>query len=99
MENPLVKISEHRTIDTLVGIMLMFTLSCVRAEPFAYRGEIPQRDLRFQRQFLREMPRPERTKEEEFSPAQHQERLSIEERRQLRRDIKDAGREIYPPRP
>ena len=26
----------------------------------------------------------------------HEERLSPEERRQLRRDIKDAGREIYP---
>lgn len=28
----------------------------------------------------------------------HEERLSPEERRQLRRDIKDAGREIYPAR-
>lgn len=28
-----------------------------------------------------------------------QSRLSPEERRQLRRDIKNAGREIYPPQP
>ncbi len=93
------KISEHRTIDTLIGIMLMFTLSCISAESFAYRGENTQRDLRFQRQTLPEMPRRERAREENFSPAQRPERLSVEERRQLRRDIKDAGREIYPPRP
>ena len=29
---------------------------------------------------------------------QRPQRLSLEERRQLRRDIQDAGREIYPPR-
>ncbi len=46
-------------------------------------------------------PREERRpyfQRNEGGEAQRPQRLSTEERRQLRRDIKDAGREIYPSR-
>jgi len=79
------------------GIGMILALAV--ALPAAYadpsrdrRGREPQRpgSEQSERQ-SREVQRAQRSEEQ-------RQRLSPEERRQLRRDVQDAGREIYPPR-
>lgn len=62
----------------------------------------PQRQPNFQREepqrFQREDPARFQRRDDGGGGEQQRQRLSPEERRQLRRDIHDAGRDIYPPR-
>ena len=74
--------------------------------PFAHANLVSVRNVRegnrqgtgqYQQHNPREVQRQE-FQRKEGGEEQRAQRLSPEERRQLRRDIKDAGREIYPPR-
>lgn len=61
------------------------------------RQNVPQREQRPQQQpdFQREEPQRFQRRDESNAGEQQRQRLSPEERRQLRRDIHDAGRDIY----
>jgi hypothetical protein len=76
----------------IVASLVVFTMT-VSLASLAQAGEPDERDLRGARRD-RLFPPRQLHKQREALPAQQ--RLSPEERRQLRRDIKDAGREIYP---
>ncbi|MBK8522798.1 MAG: hypothetical protein IPL58_00880 [Betaproteobacteria bacterium] len=54
------------------------------------RPQQPQRDHQFQQ--------PQRQQESHRQGQQGQQRMSPDERRQLRRDLHDAGRDVYPQR-
>ena len=54
-------------------------------------GDGPQR-------MVPEEQRPEQASPRDVSEARHNRRLSPEERRQLRRDVHEAGRDLYPER-
>lgn len=54
------------------------------------RPQQPQRDRQF--------PQPQRPPDADRQGQQGQQRMSPDERRQLRRDLHDAGRDVYPPR-
>lgn len=64
----------------------------------AYRQNGPQREPQRQPNFQREEPQRFQRRDEGNAGEQQRQRLSPEERRQLRRDIHDAGRDIYQPR-
>lgn len=92
------------------GIAMMLVLAL--AIPFTHANAQNNRELREgdrrggaqdqqqQRRYPREArrPYPQRNEDGEAQRPERPPRLSTEERRQLRRDIKDAGREIYLPR-
>lgn len=95
-----------KLLAALAGIFIVLTASLpARAQP--YDRDQPRRFQRFQqeRQHVpqRELPRrgagdprqDERGAGEQARPGQ----LSPEERRQLRRDIREHGREVYRDRP
>jgi len=86
------------------AVLLALTLALAAPPSFAARGEReagPAADgqqqiwLRNQRDSGRYVDQREVRGDQSAARAQ---RLSPEERRQLRRDIRDAGRELYPPR-
>ena len=77
----------------IVGGIVM-TMMTVTLVPLAQSADQDERELRANRKD-RLFPQRQLRKQREAQPVQQ--RLSPEERRQLRRDIKDAGREIYPP--
>jgi hypothetical protein len=54
------------------------------------RPQQPQRERQF--------PQPQRPPDADRQGQQGQQRMSPDERRQLRRDLHDAGRDVYPPR-
>lgn len=77
-------------------IGMAFVLLMALAMPLAHANQVNDRlplreGNRSGNKQLQQQPRNPRE-------AQRPQRLSPEERRQLRRDIKDAGREIYPAR-
>lgn len=81
-------------LKRMIGAGVIAMMMAVTLVPSAHAGDQDERDLRANRRD-RILPQRQVHKPREAPPAQ---RLSPEERRQLRRDIKDAGREIYPPR-
>lgn len=91
-------VSGYRMINVAFIVALCLSTSLAYAQQFYGRVEHQGREQQFQQQSVRESQRYYVQRREEFSQ-QRQERMSVEERRQLRRDIKDAGREIYLPRP
>lgn len=77
-------------------VLMMLTLVFPMASAYA-------KDIRWLREEQgsqnREQPRrPQEQKQDAEAERRQERRMSPEERRQLRRDIRDAGREIYPPR-
>lgn len=91
----------------LLALVLALAAPLVQANPGngrfhpreANRQNGPQRQQAPQQQnFQREEPRQFQRRDEGNSGEQQRQRFSPEERRQLRRDIHDAGRDIYPPR-
>lgn len=76
----------------IVGSLVVLTMT-ISLAPLTHAGEPDERDLRGVRKD-RLAPQRQLHRQRDAVPAQQ--RLSPEERRQLRRDIKDAGREIYP---
>lgn len=90
VERRLVKAWLERTI----GVAVIATMTAISLVPLAHAGDQDERELRANRRD-KAFPQRQVRRPHEAPPAQ---RLSPEERRQLRRDIKDAGREIYPPR-
>jgi hypothetical protein len=58
------------------------------------RPQQPQRD----RQFQQPQRQPDADRHGQQGQQQGQQRMSPDERRQLRRDLHDAGRDVYPPR-
>lgn len=81
-------------------VMLVLSVSCAHADPFG--GRHPREGGRQQGGQMQ--PQPPRDFQRGYSPSGERrenmgpQRLSPDERRQLRRDIQDAGRDIYPPR-
>ena len=91
-----------RMIGIAIAMMLLLTLliSPVHANPFGgrqVREGNRQGSGQFQPQNPREFQRPN-DRRYEGRDVQRPQRLSPDERRQLRRDVQDAGREIYPQR-
>ena len=87
--------------NALVALMmLVLSVTCAHADPFGGRhareGGRPQGGPL--------QPQPPRDFQRGYSPSGERrenmgpQRLSPDERRQLRRDIQDAGRDLYPPR-
>ena len=102
MENRFVMLSVNRMINGFMAVVLALAL----AVPFAHANPLNDRNVRegmrpgagqYQPRNPREGQRPD-FQRKEGGEDQRPQRLSPEERRQLRRDIKDAGREIYLPR-
>lgn len=97
-------VSVKRMISEGVAVVLFLAL----AMPLAHANSPDERTVREgNRQGVgQSQPQTRNQREAKRSYAQRhkggeeqrQQRLSPEERRQLRRDIKDAGRDIYPPR-
>ena len=79
--------------QTIVGGVAAVMMTAVLV-PLAHAGDQDERELRAAR---RDRIFPQRQVHRQHDAQPVQQRLSPEERRQLRRDIKDAGREIYPP--
>lgn len=93
-------VSVKRMINGCMAIVLSFAL----VVPFAHANSVSARNFpegnrsgagQYQQHNPRETQRQD-FQRKEGSEEQRPQRLSPEERRQLRRDIKDAGREIYP---
>ena len=95
-------------LERMINVGLAAGIALVVAMPLAYAEASNDRNVREgnrpggsqnqqQSRKLREAKRPY-AKRSEGVAEQRTQRLSPEERRQLRRDIKDAGSEIYPPR-
>lgn len=76
----------------IVSGLVVFTMTMALAS--VARADEP--DERFLRGARRDRLFPPRQVHKQRDAMPAQQRLSPEERRQLRRDIKDAGREIYP---
>ena len=102
LENRLVMLSVKRIINGCMAAVLALAL----VVPFAHANPLNDRNVRegkrsgagqYQQRNSREAQRQD-FQRKEGGEEQRPQRLSPEERRQLRRDIKDAGREIYPPR-
>ena len=102
LENRLVIVSVKRMINGGMATVLALAL----VVPFAHANPFNGRNVRevqrpgagqYQQRNPREVQRQE-FQRKEGGEEQRPQRLSPEERRQLRRDIKDAGREIYLPR-
>jgi len=97
-----------RMINGGIGGVAAALLACALLMPQAQAESLSARELREgirkgsaqNQQQLRNQREARRPyfQRKEGSDGQRPPRLSPEERRQLRRDIKDAGREIYPPR-
>ena len=87
-----------------VAIALVWTLSMseVQAGPWNYGPSVREgtRQESYQGQRGGRPPEDRRQsyQREEGRDARRSQRMSPEERQQLRRDIKDAGREVYSPR-
>jgi len=87
----------------LAGLLVVMTASPAHADP---RDQQLRRLLQERRQMLKEQ-RGQQREQRELQREQQQEapwrgRLTPEERRQLRRDIRDAGQDVYrrpPPQP
>jgi uncharacterized membrane protein len=95
-------------LERMIIVGLAAVIALVIAMPAAYAEASNDRHVREgnrqgggqsqqQSRKQREAKRPY-AKRNEGGDEQRTQRLSPEERRQLRRDIKDAGSEIYPPR-
>jgi len=80
----------------MIGAGIASMVTVVLAMPLAQASDQDERLLRPANRKGNVLPQHQVRKPNGAPPAQ---RLSPEERRQLRRDIKDAGREIYPPQP
>jgi hypothetical protein len=52
----------------------------------------------YERQYPPQQPPPQRRQDADPQGPQYPQRLSPDERRQLRRDLRDAGRDVYPQR-
>jgi hypothetical protein len=109
VEKRLVVVLLKRMISGGLAAVLALALSLPLGLPMAYADSANAADAREKPRPAggqnpqsprnpREAKRPY-AKRGEGGEAQRSQRLSPEERRQLRRDIKDAGREIYPPNP
>ena len=94
--------------ERMISVGLAVVIALIVAMPSAYAETSKERHAREgrrqgvgqsqqQSRNPREAQRPY-AKRSESGDEQRTQRLSPEERRQLRRDIKDAGSEIYPPR-
>ena len=96
--------SIFRTIATLLAsamLTLTFPASSVWARPWvsdAGSAESSSDAFVQQRERRRDFRRQENDSRQWGEAPPRQQRLSPDERRQLRRDIQDAGREIYPVR-
>jgi len=99
----------RRMINGGIGGVAAALLTCAVLMPQAQAESLNDRELREgirkgnaqnlqQWREQREARRPYFQRGEGGEEQQRPQRLSTEERRQLRRDIKDAGREIYPQR-
>lgn len=95
-------------LERMINVGLAAVIALAVAMPEAYAEASNDRNVREgnrqgavqsqqQSRKQREAKRPY-AKRSEGGAEQRTQRLSPEERRQLRRDIKDAGSEIYPPR-
>jgi hypothetical protein len=80
-------------LKRMIGGSVIAAMVAVALVPAAHASDQDERELRANRKD-KAMPQHQLRKPHRVPSAQ---RLSPEERRQLRRDIKDAGREIYPP--
>lgn len=84
----------------MAGLLLVCSLAYANpgggrfAQRDAHRPNGPQHAPAFQREAPQTFPRHDQG---DVGDAQRQQRLSPDERRQLRRDIRDAGRDIYRP--
>jgi hypothetical protein len=101
------------TLDRILKRPLLLAFALVLAVPLGYanaadgrfvqrednRQNYPQRQPQQQPVFQREMPQqyPRRYENDGGEP-QRSQRMSPDERRQLRRDVHDAGRDLYEPR-
>ena len=93
----------NRYMIGAVAMVLAWSLwmAVVHASPgfvFAAREGNRQDGHSERRQFRQQEERREHWQREDRREGQRPQRLSPDERRQLRRDIRDAGREIYPAR-
>lgn len=94
-------------LERMTNVGIAAVIALVGAMPLAYAQSSNERHVREgrwqgggqsqQARNPREAQRPN-DKRSEGGDAQREQRLSPDERRQLRRDIKEAGREIYRPR-
>lgn len=85
-----------------IGLAVALWAASAIAGPFGVRymggnAPPPPADGQFRRQPPHEPPTYNNQRNDRRDDMRQQ-RLSPEERQQLRRDIRDAGREIYPPR-
>lgn len=95
-------------LERMISVGIAAVIALVVAMPVAYAETSNERHVRegkrpggSQSQQQSRNPREARrpyAKRNEGGDQLRSQRLSPEERRQLRRDIKDAGSEIYPPR-
>lgn len=97
--------SLKRMIDSRIAAVLALALALIACSSMAYAETANSADLGEKtRQSGGQNASPLRNPRDAKRPyvkrneGREAQRMSPEERRQLRRDIKDAGREIYPPR-
>jgi len=92
------------SLKRMINGCMTAVLALALALPFAHANPFNGRNVRevqrpgagqYQQRNPREVQRQD-FQRKEGGEEQRAQRLSPEERRQLRRDIKDAGREIYP---
>ena len=89
------------SVKRMINGCMTAVLALALVVPFAHANSLNDRNVREGKrpgagQYQQRNPREAQRKE--GGEEQRAQRLSPEERRQLRRDIKDAGREIYPSR-
>lgn len=84
----------------LFGLLLLVVVSHAAAAPHLRDGQRAAPHRQPPQDFRRDAPpdRPLRRDQDGADDARRAQRLTPEERRQLRRDIHDAGRELYPRR-
>jgi hypothetical protein len=84
-------------------LLLLFSAATLPAHAFpgggvGRGGWMQVKDRPQQPQRERQFPQPQRPPDADRQGQQGQQRMSPDERRQLRRDLHDAGRDVYPPR-
>ncbi len=91
-----------RRVAVCAALLALSASSAVFAFPgglggWAQAQQRPQRERQFQPPPRRENFAPPQQPSQPMQP-QGPQRMSPDERRQLRRDLHDAGRDVYPPR-